>query len=232
MSSTERYGIYYAPDPGSEFWQLASEWLGRDAATGERVPQNVPECIDDAPFEAATEAARRYGFHATLKAPMHLAEGRGEENLMAAAEAFAQTQAPARIGNFVVRALHGFLAIVPHVQNRAVSDLAAHCVRHFEPLRAPMSAEQRARRLSADLNARQAELLEQYGYPYVMDEFRMHLTLTCRLPAAELDKYMTAATARFAGVLFDTWMLDRIAVYREKEPGAGFVRLADFELAG
>jgi hypothetical protein len=65
---TTRYAIYYSPNADTLFHRLASEWLGRDAWSGDA--QRQPAIAD---IPALTEEPRRYGFHATLKAPFHLA---------------------------------------------------------------------------------------------------------------------------------------------------------------
>lgn len=227
-----RYAVYYAPDSQSEVWPLASRWLGRDAANGENVLQAVPKDIGADRFAELTTSARRYGFHATLKAPMHLANGADVERLLEMAEAFANAHAPVEIGGMCVQSLGGFLAIVPVRQPGAVTQLAANCVAHFEPLRAPMSAESRQKRLANGLTARQAELLDQYGYPYVMEEFRMHLTLTDRLSATEHALLEPAAREWFAAAIVKPWNLDRISIYREEAQDGPFRRLADFPLVG
>ncbi len=48
----------------------------------------------------------------------------------------------------------------------------------FDAYRAPPDAAELAKRHAAGLTPRQAELLARWGYPYVLDEFRFHLTLT------------------------------------------------------
>ncbi|MEM9360703.1 MAG: DUF1045 domain-containing protein, partial [Pseudomonadota bacterium] len=61
-------------------------------------------------------------------------------------------------------------------------DLAAACVQKFEPFRALLSPADRDRRLKSPLTDKQIENLDAWGYPYVFDEFRFHMTLTGRLP--------------------------------------------------
>ena len=71
-----RYAIYFVPDPDTPLWNFGSKVVGYDSANGIDVP------FHDDPFfvlndiMAWTEDPRRYGFHATLKAPFELAAGR------------------------------------------------------------------------------------------------------------------------------------------------------------
>ena len=71
-----------------------------------------------------------------------------------------------------------FLALVPADPAPALSRLADACVAEFDAYRAPPDAAELAKRHAAGLTPRQAELLARWGYPYVLDEFRFHLTLT------------------------------------------------------
>ena len=64
----------------------------------------------------------------------------------------------------------------------------------FDAYRAPPDAAELAKRHAAGLTPRQAELLARWGYPYVLDEFRFHLTLTGPIADA-------AERTRVAGLL-------------------------------
>ena len=225
-----RYAIYFAPAAAGPLATRAAAWLGRNAAGG-AVPQPVlPGVAPDLLLEA-TGSARRYGFHATIKAPMRLATEVVRADLEAALAEFALAQERLAIGPLVIRPIDGFLAIVPRQQSQALTDFAARCVIRFEPFRAPPDAAERQKRQSASLTPRQADLLERYGYPYVMEEFRFHMTLTDRLPEAERRLLLEAAEAWFAADLGQELWLDRLVLFEEAEPGAPFRRCADYPLS-
>lgn len=227
-----RYAIYYAPPVEDALWLRACQWTGRDPATDAELP--IPEPLRDlgGGLKALTASARRYGFHATLKAPMRLAEGCTETDLRAALGAFAAACPPVPAGPMAPRLLDGFLALMPVEQPEALTEFAAACVSEFEPLRAPLGEAELARRHAADLSDRQSELLDAYGYPYVMEEFRMHMTLTDRLPEAVRTELVAAAAKWFRAVLSAPVTIDRIVLYAEPAPGACFVRTGDFPLLG
>src|SRR5262249_20799199 len=130
-----------------------------------------------------TREPRTYGFHATLKAPFRLRDGLAEADLVRAFQAFAKTlrQVPTIVP--AVEMLEGFIAIVPQTPSADVDALAAAFVREFDQFRAPMSQDERARRLRAKLSPREQANIDRWGYPYVFDDFRFHMTLTGRLPA-------------------------------------------------
>ena len=129
---------------------------------------------------SAVAAPRRYGFHATLKAPFRLADGRDERALADALELFCRTRGPTPVGKLALRVLSDFLVLAP-MEPGAVAALAADCVRAFDPFRAPSSAEEIERRRPERLTASEKANLDRWGYPYVMEDYRFHLTLTGRL---------------------------------------------------
>lgn len=208
-----RYSIYFAPARDSALWQAAQAWLSQ------------PD------LEALTVSARRYGFHATLRAPMALA---GEyDELEAGLEAFAVEHRPVVLTNLAPRLLEGFLALTTEPQPKALTDFAAEVVTSFEPFRAPLTLAERERRLQAPLSERQIELVDRFGYPYVLEQFQFHMTLTDRLPEERRDDILAAATDWFAKPLSEPVRLDRLVVFEEPEPGAAFRRLdPDFMLMG
>lgn len=210
---TARYAIYFAPARDSLLWQHAEEWLAQ------------PD------LEPLTVSARRYGFHATIKAPMTLALDLAE--LDAALSEFVLEEAPVALSGLAPRLIDGFLALTTEPQPAALTDFAAAAVDAFEPFRAPLTEGELARRLKAPLSERQIELVHQFGYPYVLEQFLFHMTLTDRLPPDMQAPMVERATAWLADVLAKPIRLDRLAVFAEPEPGAAFQRLdPDYMLRG
>lgn len=216
-----RYAIYFAPDSSSALWQAGSRWLGRDAVDGTRYPPPDVPGLTAPRVAQITEAPRRYGFHATLKAPFALAEGRSLESLLAAVDRFAATEAPISLGRLRVGELGGFLALV--LAPEAVAPMQAFAqrvVEAFDPWRAPLDDRERARRNAADLDPRGRELLERWGYPLTKERFTFHMTLTRSLSAGERAAVEPAASAAFDAALVEPAVLDGIAVFEEPEPAA------------
>ena len=228
---TDRFAIYFAPAAASNLWERAATWLGRDAADGDVFDGPVAG-IDRDRLLNLTQSANRYGFHATLKAPMALVEGASEADLRAALTRFAARHRPVALGRLKLASLQGFLALMVDGENEALQDFAAHVVEDFDPFRAPMSVKDRAARAGKGLSERQIELLDAYGYPYVFEEFRFHMTLTDRLSEADTAEVTAAANTWFAPVLEEPVMLDRLALFHESEAGKPFRRAGDFKLEG
>lgn len=225
-----RFAIYFAPAAGHPLWVRAAEWLGRDPLTG-AVHTAAVAGLDRELLDAHSVSARRYGFHATIKAPMRLAAGVNEADLMTALTQFAAAEAPVSLGPMRLHLIDGFLALVPERQPDALTAFAARVVETFEPHRAPLSAGDRERRVApGHLSARQVELLDQFGYPYTHEQFQFHMTLTDRLPDAVRPTIVAAAEQHFAADQGAELVLDRLALFTEAEPGAPFLRGPEFLL--
>ena len=195
MANYPRYAIYYVAAPGNALTQFGSSLLGYDAYRGEDLP--FP---DGGPpdWRELTQDPRKYGFHATLKAPMALAPGRTEAQLVAACELFADAARPIPLIRPVVDSISGFIAVIPAEPSDELRELAAECTRAFDFFRAPLTPEDRARRNPEQLTPRQCEYLDRWGYPYVMEEFRFHMSLTGRLPAERRAAVLAMLRSRFS----------------------------------
>jgi putative phosphonate metabolism protein len=226
---TERFAIYFAPSATSNLWERAATWLGRDASDGDLFSGPVAG-IDRNRLLNLTQSANRYGFHATIKAPMTLAEDMSEAALRAALADFATRHEPFSLGRLKLASLQGFLALMVDGENERLQDFAAHVVEDFDPFRAPMSVKDRAARAGKGLSERQLELLDGYGYPYVFEEFRFHMTLTDRLAAEDVAEVTQAAATWFGPVLEEDMLFDRLCLFHEPDAGKPFRRVADFKL--
>lgn len=214
MDQIKRYAVYYAPRPGA-FAAQAAEWLGWSAETGQPLPQpQLPGIADPA---AITEGARRYGFHGTLRAPFRLAEGVTALHLMEAMATLSRRLAPVVCEGLRLEMMDGFLALTPEGCEAALLALGAAVVEATDPLRAPLTGAEIARRRPETLSSRQRALLERWGYPFVMEEFRFHLTLTDRL----VDPALVAAVLEphFAPVLPRPFVIEDLCLFGED--GAG-----------
>lgn len=217
-----RYAIYLAPPAESELHATASALLGRDAQSGAVLLQPAMDGIAPARWTEITQDARGYGFHGTMKPPFRLAAGSEIGDLEQALAEFAAAQAAFDGPPLVLRAISGFLALVPERADARIDGLAADCVREFDRFRAPAGEAELARRRKSGLTARQDEYLRRWGYPYVMEDFRLHFTFTCRLGETERA---TAAQAlrpyveRFAA---EPLRIDALVLFEQPAAGAPF----------
>lgn len=175
MSGFRRYALYYLPEDEA-LAAFGASWLGWDIAAGRPAVQPPVEGL-----EAMTAEPRRYGFHGTLKPPFRLAEGRSAEDLARAVEDVASRSGAVRTGGLQLASLGRFLALVPTGETAALGDFAFRCVTELDAFRATPDDRELARRRAAGLSPRQDALLMDWGYPYVAEEFRFHLTLSGKL---------------------------------------------------
>jgi putative phosphonate metabolism protein len=230
MTNFPRYAIYHASPPGSVSDRFGAALLGYDAWTGEDLPFPDDVLRKIADWRELTEDPRRYGFHATLKAPMSLAESRSEAELLAACADFARASRPIPIIRPVVSPISGFIAVTPAEPLDELQQLAADCVSAFDPFRAPLTPQDRARRSPEKLTPRQREYLDRWGYPYVMEEFRFHMTLTGRLDAARRGPILKMLRERFSTIGLERLAIDRIALLRQDDARSRFHVLKDWTL--
>jgi putative phosphonate metabolism protein len=225
-----RYAIFYTPPRDHPLTYKAASWLGRDAFSGLTLAH--AECAGLALGEIAyfTAVPRRYGFHATLKAPFRLADGVDEADLLALAEQFSRQSVPVVIPKVKVARLGGFFAIVADEPNPALNDLAGRAVALFDKYRAPLTEKEFERREPEKLSTLQLRNLQNWGYPYVFDDFRFHMTLTGHVEPSDRPRVEAVLEAQFADVLAEPLEIDRIAVFIEREPGAPFVVHSMYEI--
>ena len=228
-----RYALYFAPRPDEGFGTLGNQWLGRNAETGELLPRHATVQIGASRLAELTAEARLYGFHGTLKAPIALREGASESDLLAAVGAFATERRPFAVPSLRLASLSGFLALVPGERCEALQDLADSCVIEFDPFRRPATDEELARRRAAGLSSRQESLLERWGYPYVLEEWRFHLTLTGRIADEDERAAISEMVRRhFAGFLDVSLPVRDVCVFRQPSAGRPFTVMARFALGG
>lgn len=226
-----RYAVYFAPDKYSPWREFGARWLGRDEYDNSVLRQPVLDGMPPQVFSQITQEPRRYGFHATLKAPMRLAAGCDETSLMRRLNTLAATLKPVALGPLRVAALGDFVALVPAVEPVGLQALAAACVRELDDLRAPLLEADRARRRTDLLDARGIELLDLYGYPHVMERFRFHMTLTGTVDAATAQSVIQAVAPQVARLNASAPLsLDRLCLFIERGPGEPFLRLIDLKL--
>jgi putative phosphonate metabolism protein len=230
MTETPRYALYYAPPPRGGLGRFGAHLLGYDAFSGKtlRLPVDIEQMLPD--WGELTRDPRKYGFHATLKAPMILADGASETELLRACESFAKAPRPTPVIEPVVNTLGDFIAIVPSLPSAELQALAADVVEHFDHFRAPLTAQDRVRRNPDQLPPRQRDYLDRWGYPYVMEEFRFHMTLTGRLPAARREAVLNILRQRFAALDMTSLAIDRLALFRQSDAHSRFRIVRQYNL--
>lgn len=232
VQSAHRLALYWAPPVGSALATIGAAWLGRDATGARLGDRPVLQGFDAERLAQLTEAPRHYGLHATLKPPFSLAEGSDEAQLGAAIDAAARQIAPFMMPPLLLRLLDGFLALVPAAPCPALDDLAARCVADFDGFRRPASAAELARRRASGLSPRQDENLLRWGYPYVFEDFRFHVTLTGRLDPAEAERLQPLLARLFAPAIGIPFEVNDVTLFVQDEAALPFYQRWRFSLTG
>jgi len=228
---TARYGVYFVPEAESSLHRFGSTIIGYDCYAGRDVDPPDGLNVDAASWGSLTEQPRRYGFHATLKAPFRLAPECTEAQLVDALVEFAALDFDPVGFEPDLRILGGFAAIVPREPSPALECLASACTMEFDRFRAAMSAEERSHRLEMDLSPRQNANLERWGYPYVFADFRFHMTLTGKIPVQRRDEVLAVLRPLFARMCNEPVIeLGRLTLVKQEHEQARFVVLRQAEL--
>ena len=227
-----RYAIYFAPAHGSPWWAFGAHWLGRDEREDTPLVQPSLAQITANELLDLTARPRRYGFHATLKAPFSLSGGHTSDDVIARVHTLAAKLNPVLLGPLQASCLGDFVALVPAQATDELLALAGACVIGLDDLRAPLTEADLARRGIEHLDARELALLQAYGYPYVLERFRFHFTLSAPLEPQTAQRVQQAVSAPVAQL--NAWcplVLDRLCLFVESAPGEPFKRLADVALS-
>jgi hypothetical protein len=209
-----RYAIYVTLDgPLAGF---GAAWLGWDISTGRPValPQDT-----DLDLEAITRTPRKYGLHATIKPPFRLAEGQSRATLEADFAAFCAAEPAVTVDGLRLSRIGPFLALTAVGDPGGLERLAARAVEHLDPFRAPPGEEDLRRRRAAGLTPAQDALLLRWGYPYVMEEFQFHITLSGALDAATVRRVEAVLEPRLAPLLPAPFRVGHLTLAGEDEEG-------------
>lgn len=226
-----RYAVYYTAAADAPLTLAAAAFLGRDAFGRALEPVQALPGLEHLDLQTLTADPRGYGFHATLKAPFEMAPGRSEAELVAALEAYCRT-AVAFDAPIAVADIGPFIAFRLTAASPQMQTLHEDSVRKFEAFRAPLSDFDLARRRKAPLTPVQDERLVAFGYPYIFEDFRFHMTLTGAVKdPAERAAIVAALRERFApheGLhRFET-----LAIFKQPSREAPFDVLAISKFAG
>ncbi len=225
----KRFAIYYAPRPGP-LAKATAHWFGWDPATGTTPPRpdlpEIPMALSD-----LTQKARRYGFHATLKAPFRLAQDIEPDHLAQATAELAARLAPLEMPGLKLALIDNFFALIPTGSTAALNKLASIVVEALDPYRAPLTSAEAAKRNPDSLTDKQRAYLVRWGYPFVKDDFHFHLTMTDRVPIPASVAVDRVIKAHFGPVVPRPFRVEDLCLFGEDESGM-FHLMARYPLTG
>jgi putative phosphonate metabolism protein len=215
-----RYAIYFTPPAHDPLTLAASQWLGRNAFSGEMLDHPAIRGLGLHDVSFNTAIPRRSGFHGTLKAPFRLAPGINEAMLLRHLMRFAGSHEPFELPSLEVGRLGNFFGLTPVTPCERMRHLACAIVQEFDVFRAPLSEAELERCDPGDLSAPQFANLHRWGNPYVMDEFRFHMSLTGPLSPTDTALFGGVLKAYFEPYLSSPVEVANLALFVEEEQGA------------
>ncbi|AGF78099.1 Protein of unknown function (DUF1045) [Desulfocapsa sulfexigens DSM 10523] len=218
-----RFAIYYAPSAQSRLFKIGHRWLSQNGLAGKGIGHNSLTGISAARLAEIIDSPRHYGLHGTLKAPFRLAKHRDEEELHSCLNSFTRQRKPFVTPPLCLRLLNDFFCLCPERRASEIDNLAAECVQVFDEFRAPLNQIELDRRGTGALTEDEKHNLFTWGYPYVMEQFRFHITLTGRIDDEhERELLQTCLGDFFAPVIGKALTVDGISLFVEPSPGEPF----------
>ena len=211
-----RYAVYFCPAVDSALGMFGREWFATTSIPG----------MTEHQFQVLMADVRRYGWHATLSAPFELAGHADDKALYARVADIARSLTPFDLP-LHIDSLSGFLALRSSADETLVNALAECCVCDLNALRAPISTAAWQRR-AGGLDDVERALFKEFGYPYVLDRFRFHMTLSAPATDEEEHALREYLLPKIAGRSIAH--IDALTICCEKEPGADFEPVARIAL--
>jgi hypothetical protein len=224
-----RYAICFAPEQGSALEALGCEWLGRDKS-GAFVDRTIDvRGLAADRLAALIKGPRGYGMHGTLKPSFELRSHATESALLAVAELLAKSCSPIELPALELGEIGYIVSLVPESSSAALEDLASECVRAFDGFRRPLTTDEELSYKRNRLTVHQRQMLEHWGYPYVMEEFDFHISLTDPVIDENERAAIMMAVERIATpVLRKSLIMRELAVFCQKAPAAPMSIIARF----
>ena len=217
MVHNTRWAVYFIPASG-DLVDFADSWLGWSAREGCSVQR--PDVLNfGPPISEITQGPAKYGFHATLKPPFRLASGTSQEKLADDCQKLAAQSAAFELESLSLVRLGRFLALKADGDQSQINDLASRCVMQLDHHRAPMTKSEAEKRLASARSDSQRARIQGWGYPFVLDQYRFHMTMTDKLPKGDLDETQQALGKVLDPMLGKLVPLDAISLVGEGEDG-------------
>jgi hypothetical protein len=206
-----RYAIYYTPRPGTQLAAFGRSWFGR-ANDGVTLQAFSEAGLAGACPKLSGSNGNYPGLHAVFRNHFRLREGIGTDALKGRLISFARRRRPVETGPLTLARAGRYLVLRPVEAKPALDWLAAQCVAAFDGyVTASGSAEKEAHDDEA-LNDHQRLLLNSFGDPHVLSEYRFQITLTGPLDGAHLERVAQALWPMLEEICADGVLVDGLSL--------------------
>jgi len=140
-----------------------------------------------------------------------------------ALRALAGATEPFILPALTVDQLYNFIALRTTQHSAPLQSLCDRCVAQLDRFRRPMDSAELAQRRASGLTENQEALLMRYGYPYVMTEWRFHITLSEPVVGTERDVLMSWLKGYFAAALAAPIQCEDVCLFVQDGASAPFL---------
>ena len=227
-----RYAIYYSPESRTPLWSLGTGWIGRDVLSDRRVEPQHRVQVSELERQALTATPAHYGLHATLKAPFELCYGYDYVDLRRKMLDFCARRERFSLPLLMLKNMDDFVALVACSPSPMIDRLARDCVEEFDAFRQPMTAHELSLCNSRPMTRQQYDLLIKWGYPYVMETYRFHITLSNRTFLDQCNRVIEGLGPELERVNAKGVEFDGLCLFYQESRNRPFIFLERFPFAG
>nr|WP_081457974.1 DUF1045 domain-containing protein [Desulfobulbus propionicus] len=215
-----RFAISFTFSPGTPLWHIGTQWLGRDALSGQNFAPPKVLGLDAETLRELTRIPARHGLQAPLVPLFRLKPPLTEADLKAALVDFSSRQSPFALPPLALCHVNRAFSLCPCRHFPALQALAARCTRAFDRLRAPLNPSELAKHKAQPLSGQEKRNLEMWGNPYVFEQYRFAFPLTGRMAEGRQKELVHSALQTFFGpALAQPVVLDSLYLFVEPEHG-------------
>ena len=212
----KRYAIYYVPSENSELDLFGKCWLGWDPYKGvETTKSDLSKLPSFKKFSSLVLTPKQYGFHGTIKAPFKLKNEYTYNDLENKVREISKQIHSFYFDQLIIKKLGNFIGLIP-TNNLKVNAVSNKFVEELDYLRDELSESEIKKRKPHKLTSNQKQMLFKWGYPYVFDEFKFHLTLTSKLNVVEIDDVLRSLQNILKQVNLNKISFNNICIFGQK----------------
>ncbi len=212
----KRYAIYYAPSENSELDLFGKCLLGWDPYKGvETTKSDLSKLPSFKKFSSLVLTPKQYGFHGTIKAPFKLKNEYTYNDLENKVREISKQIHSFYFDQLIIKKLGNFIGLIP-TNNLKVNAVSNKFVEELDYLRDELSESEIKKRKPHKLTSNQKQMLFKWGYPYVFDEFKFHLTLTSKLNVVEIDDVLRSLQNILKQVNLNKISFNNICIFGQK----------------
>ena len=212
----KRYAIYYVPSENSELDLFGKCWLGWDPYKGvETTKSDLSKLPSFKKFSSLVLTPKQYGFHGTIKAPFKLKNEYTYNDLENKVREISKQIHSFYFDQLIIKKLGNFIGLIP-TNNLKINAVSNKFVEELDYLRDELSESEIKKRKPHKLTSNQKQMLFKWGYPYVFDEFKFHLTLTSKLNVVEIDEVFRSLQNILKQVNLNKISFNNICIFGQK----------------